>query len=258
MRAIKRILVLLMTSLVLISCVSAGSVSLAATKKVKSITLNKKSITIYVGDTYKLTATVSPTKASNKKLTWSTSDKKIVTVSSGKITAKKAGTATVTAKAKDGSGKKAACKVTVKKRPVTAVKLNKTKATIYTGNTLTLKATISPSNATNKKVTWKSSNSKVAAVNSKGKITAKKSGTATISVVTADGSKKATCKITVKNYYTVEGAGVHLASTDYVWIPVKGGTKFHMGPDCSNMDKPQKVTVKKAVEKGYSACKKCF
>lgn len=258
MRIAKRFVSVIMISLLLLLTVSVGSVSFAATKKVKSVKLNKTSITLYIGNTYKLTATVSPSNATNKKLMWSTSDKSVVTVASGKVTAKKSGTAIVTAKAKDGSGKKATCKVTVKKRPVKSVKLNKTTVTMYTGNSLTLKATVSPSDATNKKVTWKSSNSKVAVVNSKGKVTAKKNGTATISAVTADGKKKATCKITVKNYYTVEGANVHLASTDIVWIPVKGGTKFHIRSSCSNMINPKKVTVKNAVENGFSACKRCF
>ena len=80
----------------------------------------------------------------------------------------------------------------------TKVSLNKTKATIYKGKTLQLKATVSPSDATNKAVTWKSSNTKVATVSSTGKVTAKAAGTATITCTTKSGSKKATAKITVK------------------------------------------------------------
>ena len=152
MKIIKRSASLFMALLLLLSIFSSSSVSLAAAKKIKSIRLNKENITVYVGDTYKLTATVSPSDASNKKLNWTTSNQNTVTVSGGKISAKKAGTATITAKATDGSGKKATCKVTVKKRSVKSIKLNKTKASLYEGKTLSLKATVNPTNATDKKI----------------------------------------------------------------------------------------------------------
>lgn len=342
MKLFNRVFSIMMTVILLLTVFSASTTSLAAAKKVKSVKLNKTEISIYVGKTYTLTATVAPSDATNKKLTWTTSDKSIVAVSSGKIAAKKVGTATITAKATDGSGKKATCKVTVKKcpvksvslnktsaslyvgsslilkatvspsnatnkkvvwksantqiatvdssgkvtakksgstgiyvitvdgkqkavckitvknRPVQAVELNKTSASIYSGNSVTLKATLSPSNATNKKIVWKSSNTSVAVVNSSGKVTGKKAGTATVYAISADGNKKAACKITVKNYYTVDGTSIGLSATDYVWVPVNGGTKFHRSSECSNMSSPKKVTVKVAVENGYSACKKCF
>ena len=86
-----------------------------------------------------------------------------------------------------------------KKQPVkvTSVKVNKTSASIIYGKTLQLTATVYPSNATDKTVTWKSSNKNVATVSSTGKVTAKGAGTATITVTTKDGGKKATCKVTV-------------------------------------------------------------
>ena len=77
------------------------------------------------------------------------------------------------------------------------VKLNKTSQTIEKGSTVSLTATVNPSNATNKGVTWTSSNTKVATVNSTGKVTAIDSGSATITVKTKDGNKTASCKITV-------------------------------------------------------------
>lgn len=85
-----------------------------------------------------------------------------------------------------------------KKVKVTGVTLDKTSKTLKVGKTLKLTATVKPKNATNKKVTWKSSNKKVAKVSSKGKVTALKKGEATITVTTADGNKKAKCKIKVK------------------------------------------------------------
>ena len=102
---------------------------------------------------------------------------------------------TVSITANTSCGKKATCKVTVKV-PATKVKLNKTKATVAKGRTLTLKATMTPSSSTDK-LTWTSSNKKVATVDKNGKVKALKKGTATITVKTASG-KKAACKITVK------------------------------------------------------------
>ncbi|MBQ8135234.1 MAG: leucine-rich repeat protein [Clostridia bacterium] len=159
------------------------------------VKLSKTSVSVNKGKTYQLKATVLPTYAKNKKVTWSTSNKSVATVSSGgKVTAKKAGTATITVKTVNG--KTAKCKVTVK-TPPTKVKLNKTKATLKLKKTLTLKATVSPAKyVTSKKVTWKTSNSKIATVKN-GKVTAKKAGTVTITVKTTNG-KTAKCKITVK------------------------------------------------------------
>ncbi len=168
--------------------------------KVTGVKLNKSSASIDKGKTITLTATVKPKNASNTKVTWKSSNTSIATVSSdGVVTAKKAGTATITATTKDGN-KKATCKVTVKEAKtvkVTGVSLNKTSASVEKGNSITLKATIKPSNATNKNVTWKSSDKRIATVDSNGKVKGVKKGTATITVTTKDGSKKATCKVTV-------------------------------------------------------------
>lgn len=159
------------------------------------VTLDKTSATLMEGQTTTLTATVSPTGA-NKSVTWSSSNTSVASVSStGKVTAKKAGTATITAKTADG-GYKATCKVTVTPKKVTGVTLNKTSATITKGSTTTLTATVSPTGA-NKSVIWSSSNSSVATVSSTGKVTAKNAGTANIIVTTAEGGYTATCKVTV-------------------------------------------------------------
>ena len=225
MKTLKRILAVMMTVLMLFSTVSVGMTSTAASKKkVKKIKLNKTSITIYVGETYKLKATVSPSNASNKKVTWSSSNKKVATVSSsGKITAKKAGKVTITVKAKDGSGKKATCKVTVKKpTKVSKIKLSKTSVKLTVGKTTTVKATVSPSKATNKSVSWTSSNKSVATVSSKGKITAKKAGTATITCKAKDGSgKKAKVKVTVTKKKTVKVTSVDLDRNSMSLTPGK-------------------------------------
>ena len=88
---------------------------------------------------------------------------------------------------------------------VKSVTLDQTKATIYVGKSVTLKATVSPTNATTKTVTWKSSNKAVAKVTTKGKVTGLKAGTATITVTTKSGSKTAKCKVTVKDVVAVTG-----------------------------------------------------
>ena len=173
------------------------------TVKVTGITLNKTTASVVKGKTLTLTATVTPTNATNKNVTWKSSDTKIATVDgNGKVTAVAAGTATITATAADGSGVKATCKITVTNPviKVTKVTLNKTTASVVKGKTLTLTATVTPTNATNKNVTWKSSNTKIATVDGNGKVTAVAAGTATITCTAkADKSKSATCKITVTN-----------------------------------------------------------
>ena len=98
-----------------------GGSSSTLTKKVTGISLDYSSISVVKGSTKKLTATVRPSNATNKKVTWTSSNKKIATVTqSGKVKGIKAGTAKITVKAKDGSGKKAVCTVTVKNKTTTA------------------------------------------------------------------------------------------------------------------------------------------
>ncbi|MBC5742555.1 Ig-like domain-containing protein [Lachnospiraceae bacterium MD308] len=135
----------------------------------------------------------------NGKITWKSSNKKIATVNSkGKVTVKKkAGTVTITAKAPNG--KKASVKLKVSKKAVKVTKVKITgKKTMKVKKSQTLKAVAAPATAANQKVTWKSSNKKVATVNSKGKVIAKKKGTVTITATARDGSKKkASIKIKV-------------------------------------------------------------
>lgn len=178
---------------------SSGNYAFFITKavNVSSVKLNKTLTTIVKGKSETLKPTINPSNASNQNVKWKSSNTKIATVDSkGVVKGVAAGTATITVTTEDG-GKTATCKVTVT-QPVTSVKLNKTKLTLSKGKTETLKATVNPSNATNKAVTWKSSNTKVATVDSKGKVKAVAKGTATITVTTKDGSKTVTCKVTVK------------------------------------------------------------
>ena len=168
---------------------------------VSGITLNKTALNLTIGASESLVATISPSNATNKDVEWTSSNTNVATVdTTGKVTGVSAGSATITVKTKDGA-KIATCNVTVKNSviPVTGVTLNKTALSLVTGTSESLVATISPSNATNKDVEWTSSNTNVATVDTTGKVTGVSAGSATITVKTKDGSKVATCNVTVKN-----------------------------------------------------------
>ena len=160
-----------------------------------------KTFTITKGKSISTKVVQTPLTAGNK-VKWTTSNKKVATVSSkGVIKAVKTGTAKITAVASDGCGAKFTTKIKVVAGKVTGLKVNKTKLTLTKGKTGTVKATVSTSGkGANTKLLWTSSNTKVATVSQTGKIKAIKKGTATITVKTIDGSnKKATIKITVIN-----------------------------------------------------------
>ena len=178
----------------------AGAVTLTATVPVPTVAvtgvrLDKTSLSFTgTGSSQTLTATVSPSNATNKTLTWSSSNTSIATVSNGVVKAVGFGTATITAKS--NNGKTASCSVTVNPIAVTGVSLNKTSLSFTgTGSSQTLTATVSPSNATNKTVTWSSSNTSVATV-SNGVVKAVGFGTATITAKSNNG-KTASCSVTV-------------------------------------------------------------
>ena len=163
----------------------------------------KKTLTVTKGKSVKVAIKATPEGASNK-VTWKTSNKKVATVKNGKITAKKAGKATITATAKDGSKKKVKFTVKVVTGKVTAVAVDKTDVALVAGGTAaegtaTVKATVTTKGKNaSKNVGWKSSNEKVATVTNKGVITAVAPGKATITVIATDGTgKKATVNVTV-------------------------------------------------------------
>lgn len=164
---------------------------------VTGISLSRSTLRLNKGDSSTLTATITPSDAGNKTVTWSSSNNAVVSVSGGKITAKSAGTATITATT--NNGKTASCIVMVVV-PETEVTISKTTVIIAAGKSVTLTAKVLPNDATNKTVTWQSSNQNVATV-SAGKIVAKKEGTAVITVSTSNG-KTATCKVIVKKNNT--------------------------------------------------------
>ena len=164
---------------------------------VTGVELNKEILAIEIGETVTLKATVNPSNATNKNVTWTSSDTSVATVENGVVTAIGEGSATITVTTEDG-GKTATCEVAVNKAEVsvTSVTLDKSASTLEIGETVTLKATVNPSNATNKNVTWTSSDTSVATVEN-GVVTAIGEGSATITVTTEDGGKTATCEVTV-------------------------------------------------------------
>lgn len=177
------------------------------TVPVTGITLDRQTALLSaIGETVQINRTITPSNATNKNVTWTSSNPLVATVNAGQVTAVSNGTATITASTKDG-GFTATCVVTVnagsQNVPVTGVSLNTTQTELTVGNTYTLNASITPSNATNKQVTWSSGNTGIATVDQTGKVTAVAAGTTTITVKTADGNKTAACSVTVKASSTV-------------------------------------------------------
>ena len=161
---------------------------------VTSVTLNQVSIELKVGESVQLTATVQPSNATSKTITWSTSNSSVASIANGLLTAIGEGSATITASA---GGKSANCTVTVKQNviAVTSITLDQTSVELTEGDNVTITATVKPDNATNKTVTWSSSAPEVASIQD-GKITAIKAGDAVIKAVAGD--KSATCNVKVK------------------------------------------------------------
>ena len=170
--------------------------------KVTGVSLNTDSLTLVEGGTATLAATITPSNATNQNVTWSSDNESVATVDqNGRVTAVAQGGATITAAV---DGKSAECYVTVNAAapvPVTSVSLDKTSLGLTEGDTETLTATVEPSDATNKNVTWSSDDTSVATVDASGLVTAVARGTAVITATAADGSgASASCTVTVSSY----------------------------------------------------------
>ncbi|MBR4167656.1 MAG: Ig domain-containing protein [Bacteroidales bacterium] len=162
--------------------------------RVESVTISKNTAELTIGETLQLSASVSPSSATNKEISWSSSNQSVASVNaSGLVTAVGEGTTIISASA---DGKKGECTVSVKKAyvAVSEVKLDKTELTLFEGKEETLTASVLPKDATEQTITWSSSDPSIATVVS-GKVTAIKAGNATISATV--GSLKAECDVTV-------------------------------------------------------------
>ena len=201
------------------------------------IEFDEDEIELKAGQTYQLKPYISPSDATNKKLKYTSSDTKVAEVSaSGLVTAKSEGEAKIRAAATDGSDEYAVCYVTVTgKAKVTGITLDRTSAEVKRGEKLTLNVTVSPSYASNKKVVWKSANTKIATVDANGSVTAKAPGRTKITVTSAENSSyQASCTVTV---------------------PYKITYKLNKGKN--NASNPstyygKKVTLKNPSRKGYA------
>ena len=180
---------------------------------VSAVTLDKTTASLVEGETLTLVATVTPAEATDKTVTWNSSNAAVAAVDvTGKVTAVAAGKATITAKAGE---KTATCEVTVEKKviPVEGISLNRTSAALVEGESLALVATVTPEDATDKTVTWTTSDASVATVDATGKVTAVAVGTATITAQAGDFF--AACEVTVdRKVIDVEGVELDVTSVE--------------------------------------------
>ncbi|MDE6232794.1 MAG: Ig-like domain-containing protein [Lachnospiraceae bacterium] len=186
-------------------------------RPVTSVKLSATKISLKKGASKTLKATVSPSNATVKTVKWSSNKTSVATVNSkGKVTAKAAGTAVITAKS---GSKSAKCTVVVTDNttvsvPVTGVTISQSELVLAVNATSPLKATVTPDNATNKQVVWSSSDASVATVDNTGNVKGVASGTAKISVTTVDGGFSKECTVTVKDSISVTGVTLSKTSLD--------------------------------------------
>ena len=191
----------------------------AAPIEVESISI-KSATTISIGSSETLSVTYTPTDANtDKAITWTSDNTNIATVdNTGKVTGVAAGTATITATSE--KGKTAICTVTVKAVAVTGVSINPATATVKIGSTITLTADVTPTDATNKNVTWSSSDDNIATVVN-GKVTGVAVGSATITATSVDdNTKKGECVVTVQEGTPLPDVGL-VAHTPEIYEETK-------------------------------------
>ena len=206
---------------------SVKAVKKAAVIKVTIITLNKTETTINVGSTETLSVTaIDPSNATDKTYTWNSDNTAVATVDAdGVVTAKAAGTANITATANDGSGVTATCAVTVIV-PVSSITINNAPTeALFVNSKGTLTATVLPDNATEKTVTWSSSDPDYVSINATtGEYEVKGTkGYGSATITASAGGKTATCTITGKVIYTSLSVGtvLHTGDTFYTGSTVQ-------------------------------------
>lgn len=190
-----------MTIVLMLNMFSCTLFSFSSYAAATNIRMNISQATIQSGGQYQLSAIITPSDAS-KYLRWTSSNPNVATVNNnGLVTGRSSGTSTITCTTTDGSNLSASCTITVAQL-ITSISMQGS-LEMNTGNTYRLSVSISPASATGKSLKWNSSNGNVATVSSDGTVTAKSPGTANITCVTTDGSKKsATCTVTVKQGVT--------------------------------------------------------
>lgn len=201
---------------------------------VTSVSLDYTDVTLKIGETLRLTSTVLPKDATNKDLTWVSSNTSVVTVQDGMLTAVAGGDAAVLVQSVD-SGVTALCNVKVY-QPVTSVTISSEVMEVRKGTDFWLYATANPSNADNPAITWTSSNATVAAVDSTGKVTTLAAGETTITATSVDTGVFATCKLTVLE--PVTGISLNVTST-----AIYKGNKFVLIPTVTPADADNKAVT---------------
>src|SRR6218665_1993191 len=165
---------------------------------VDGVTISPSAVSVKVDETVKLTASVTPENAADKSLTWNSSDNNIATVADGVVTGKSAGTAIITAASHSNPEKLASCTVTVTVAVEGVTLLAEGGVSVATGATLQLTVAVTPENATDKSLTWTSSDDNLATVSADGIVTGKSPGTVTITVAShSNPDKSARCTVTV-------------------------------------------------------------
>lgn len=177
------------------------------TVQVDSITLDKDSLTLMVGEAgYQLNATILPEDATDKSITWKSSDMEIATVEDGYVTAVAEGNAVITAISNSNPALSATCEITVSEPiPITGLEMKKTEDTVMVGDTVDLEFTITPTDATYRNFTWSSSDESVATVDG-GTVTALSVGEAVITVTSEkypDISASTKVTVTPKKYTVI-------------------------------------------------------
>lgn len=205
---------------------------------VESISLNKDNLTLEEDSKEQLKVTITPTDATYRNVTWTSSNDSVASVdNSGNVTAKSIGTAVITATTKDG--KSAECTVTVKQKEIAIqyIYLNYGSLSMMKGRSVQITAYIGPDNTTfSKTVKWSSSNENVATVDSDGNVTAIAAGKATITAETVNG-KTATCSVSV---YENPITGITLSNSS---ITLKEGSSYIIGTSISPSDTTDDKTL---------------
>ena len=189
----------------LVTAVSVGTTTITATtgdgtgltasctvtvtpKTVQSITMDEEALNLERGETTRLTVIVTPQDADDVSVTWYSNNSGVATVDDGgRVTAIEVGTAVITATTNDGSGLSAKCTVTVTPKEVDDISINKEILKMEIGDIEQLTVVISPADADDKTVTWRSADAEVASVNSDGVVTARKAGETTITATASNG-----------------------------------------------------------------------
>ncbi len=203
----------------------------AIEQPVTAVSLDYTDVTLKIGDTFRLTSTIAPSDATNKELTWVSSNTSVVTVDNGMLTAVAGGNAAVLVQSVD-SGVTALCNVKVY-QPVTSVTISSSSMSVRKGTEFWLYATAQPSNADNPAITWTSSNKTIATVDSTGKVTTLAAGEAVITASSVDTGVFATCRLIVLEPVT----GISLNVTGKA---IYVGQKFAITPTVTPLDADNK------------------